>query len=103
MVHRQSFGRRAPAARPALSRSPVSAAPAEKANGDIGWVEHTDRELEEWQRQRRRTLPWRQLSLMASLCFGVASLVLPDSVNTAVQWPLYGLAAISFIAGLRRA
>jgi hypothetical protein len=40
---------------------------------------------------------------MASLCFGVASLVLPDSVNTAVQWPLYGLAAISFIAGLRRA
>jgi hypothetical protein len=39
---------------------------------------------------------------MASLCFGTASLVLPGAVNETLQWPLYGLAAISFLAGVRR-
>ena len=36
-------------------------------------------------------MPWPQLSLMASLCFGIASFVLPDSVNDNVDWLLWGL------------
>ena len=38
---------------------------------------------------------------MASLCFGLASFVLPASINDIVQWPLYGLAAVSFYVGVR--
>ncbi|HEU5019428.1 MAG TPA: hypothetical protein VFT69_15815, partial [Pseudolabrys sp.] len=39
-----------------------------------------DLEFAAWKKQRARgpRLPWRQLSFMASLCFGVASFVLPD-------------------------
>ncbi len=55
-----------------------------------------DQELREWQRARGFHLHWRQISLTASLSFGVASLVLPQYVNEAVQWPLYALAAASF-------
>jgi hypothetical protein len=40
--------------------------------------------------------------LTASLCFGIASLVLPDTVNDAVNWLLYALTAASLYAGLRR-
>jgi hypothetical protein len=39
---------------------------------------------------------------MASLCFGVATFVLPDSVNSAVDYLLYGLMAASFAAGVVR-
>lgn len=46
--------------------------------------------------------PWRQFSLMAGLCFGIASFVLPVAVNDAVQWPLYILTAISLWAGLHK-
>ena len=35
-------------------------------------------------------MPWAQLSLMASLCFGIASFVLPDSINGSVEWLLWG-------------
>lgn len=38
---------------------------------------------------------------MATLCFGIASLVLPDSVNDNVQWLLYALMAASLYAGFR--
>ena len=61
-----------------------------------------DEELEEWKASRKRIIPWRQLSLMASLCFGIASLVLPDSVNDGVDWLLYGLMAASLYAGISR-
>jgi hypothetical protein len=56
-----------------------------------------DRDLEDWKHARKRQfkVPWHQLSLMASLCFGIGSFVLPDSVNDNVQWLLWGLAAIS--------
>jgi len=47
-------------------------------------------------------IPWRPLSLMASLCFGIASFVLPDTVNDPVQWLLYGLMAASLYAGFGR-
>jgi hypothetical protein len=61
-------------------------------------------ELRDWKAQRRSALriPWRQLSLMAGLCFGVASCVLPDSINEAAQWPLGALMIASFYAGLRK-
>jgi hypothetical protein len=63
-----------------------------------------DDELREWKQARGRGhgIAWRQLSLMAGLCFGIASFVLPGWVNNAVQWPLYGLAAMSFYVGLRK-
>jgi hypothetical protein len=35
------------------------------------------------------------LALMASLCFSIASCVLPDSVNSSVNWLLWGLSAMS--------
>jgi hypothetical protein len=64
---------------------------------------HIDHELHEWKqaRQQRFKWPWRQLSLMATLCFGIASFVLPESVNDSLDWLLYGLMAASLYAGLR--
>ena len=47
-------------------------------------------------------MPWRQVALMASLCFGVASFVLPDSINDNLDWLLYGLMAISAYVGFSR-
>jgi hypothetical protein len=63
-----------------------------------------DDELREWKLARKRNfeIPWRPLSLMATLCFGIASFALPDSVNDNVQWLLYALAAASLYAGFRR-
>jgi hypothetical protein len=52
--------------------------------------------------ERPFKMPWRQLSLMASLCFGIASFVLPDSVNDQLDWLLYGLMALSAYAGLSK-
>jgi hypothetical protein len=62
-----------------------------------------DDELREWKLARKRNfeIPWRPLSLMATLCFGIASFSLPDSVNDDVQWLLYALAAASLYAGFR--
>jgi hypothetical protein len=61
-------------------------------------------DLREWKLARKQNfqIPWRPLSLIASLFFFVASFALPDSVNDVVQWPLYALAAASFYIGLRR-
>jgi len=63
-----------------------------------------DDELRDWKRARRRSyrIPWRQLSLMASLCFGVAAFVLPDTVSNTLNWVLYALMIASFVAGIRR-
>jgi len=63
-----------------------------------------DTEFHEWKKARKRHsgLPWRQISLMASVSFAVASLVLPDSVGDTLDWILYGLAAASAYAGLSR-
>jgi hypothetical protein len=49
--------------------------------------------------KRRFKMPWRQLALMASLCFGAASLVLPDTLNNELDWLLYGLMAVSAYVG----
>lgn len=63
-----------------------------------------DDELREWKQARKKKfqIPWRQLFVMAGLCFGIASFVLPDSVSDDLQWLLYALAAASFYAGLRK-
>jgi hypothetical protein len=68
-----------------------------------------DDELRAWKQERRQhapfRIPWRQLSLMASLCFFIASFVLPESVNDDVDWLLYILAAMSlwvWFSGRRR-
>jgi hypothetical protein len=59
-----------------------------------------DQEVLAWKEARGSTfaIPWRQLYLMASLCFGVASFVLPDSVNDNVDYLLWGLMAMSAYA-----
>ncbi len=61
-----------------------------------------DAEFEQWKSARRRNfkLPWRQLSFLATVFFGVASLALPERVNDNVQWVLYALMAASFYAGI---
>ena len=50
--------------------------------------------------ERNFKVPWRQVALMASLCFGIASFVLPDTINDDLDWLLYGLMAISAYVGL---
>jgi hypothetical protein len=63
-----------------------------------------DDDLREWKLKRKQNfeIPWRPLSLLASLFFGIASFALPDSVNDIVEWPLYALAAASLYVGFRR-
>lgn len=116
MANRPVFGRRANPQRPPQRARENSAAvvqSAKAASEDVALErpslppERTelpplDRELQEWKRARKQgfRIPWRPLSLMASLCFGMAFFVLPDWVNDAVQWPLYALAAVSFYAGI---
>lgn len=39
---------------------------------------------------------------MAGLCFGIASLALPERVNDGAAYGLYALSALGFISGLRR-
>jgi len=101
----RAFGRRAvqhgvPPGRAAAS-APASEGPVPAVAGGIVPVAH-DPELEDWKRARRWQPPWRQIAFTASLCFGVGSLVLPNTVNDGVQWLLYGLAAASFWAGWRK-
>lgn len=61
-------------------------------------------DLPAWKQNRKRgfSLPWRPLLLMASLCFGIASFVLPDTVNNAAQWLLWALTFASLIAWTNR-
>ena len=98
------FGRRVilqgpPAGASARARVAV---PAPQPPAAAKPVAPIDAEFEEWKRARRRNfkLPWRQLSFLASVFFGVASLALPESVNDNVQWVLYALMAASFYVGL---
>lgn len=63
-----------------------------------------EEELQAWKAERARErfsrIPWRQLSLMAGLCFGIAGFVLPDSMNDTLSWLFYALSAASFAAGI---
>ncbi|HEU0095836.1 MAG TPA: hypothetical protein VFQ52_05240 [Rhizomicrobium sp.] len=64
-------------------------------------IEMPDAELEAWKQSRRFVFPWRQVSLMAGLCFAIASFVLPDSVGDVFVWILYGLSGASFYVSWR--
>jgi hypothetical protein len=62
-----------------------------------------DEDFREWKRARKPSFHtlWRPLLLMATLCFGIASLVLPDSVNDAVDWLLYAMTGVSLYSWIR--
>lgn len=113
MVQTQPFGRRVnPQHRASRPMEPGEAGrPKEKAGlADVAvrrlspsLAETKPLTQESWQtRKLGSNFPWRQLSLMASLCFGIAYFALPDSVNDAVQWLLFALMAVSLYAGFRR-
>ena len=103
----QTFGRRN-AVQPRRENAPVrAAAPAERdVPADVRPIETVappvDEELRAWKESRRPQFPLRQFSLMASLCFAIASYALPESLNDTLQWPLYALAAASLYVGLSR-
>lgn len=113
MDSQKAFGRRVvtrPQSRIVRASVGVSSAKATVAAVQDEWVAPPttayvpaqDDDLEEWKRARKFQIPWRQLSFMASACFGIASFVLPNSVNDKVDWLLYALMAISFVVGLSR-
>ncbi len=115
MMNQKSFGRRsipqqqpsrggqkadlpAPVTKPVLaevSADKLSAIYRQLAVADAG----TEPKGFEPSVKRRFKVPWRQVALMASFCFGVASFVLPDSLNNELDWLLYGLMAISGYVG----
>ena len=105
-MNRASFGRRGASE---AARTPAFAAPVvcRERTAPVGSrvdaglsLEHdassVDDEVRAWKAQRSFTIPWKQLCLMASVCFGIASFVLPDNVNAGVDWLLYGLTAMTF-------
>jgi hypothetical protein len=81
-------------AQAAIAPTEIAAEPAFSL--DMEPAPDLNAELREWKAQRAFVIPWRQISLMASLCFGLGSFVLPDSVSDYVNWLLYGLSAMSF-------
>jgi len=97
-MDRRSFGRRGVSEPSSVPQVVAHAAPAEAVRPEPVTKPSIDDELDAWKQQRRYRVPWKQLCLMASICFGIASLVLPDDVNRAVNWLLYGLTAMSLYA-----
>ncbi len=100
----RAFGRRARSQAPKtpppvpvkFSRPGASAAEIEPSQPSV------DDELREWKKSRTRNFPIKLLALMASLCFGIASVALPKEINDEVQYPLYALSAASLYVGFRR-
>jgi hypothetical protein len=106
MESRHTFGRR-PVPQPPVPRAVTQAHPLEPLLSSLSpdaTLASVDDEIAAWKAARGPVIPfpWRQLSLMAGLCFGIASFVLPSTVNDAVQWPLYALTAVSLYVGLRK-
>ena len=96
MASQPAFGRRKAQATPAPLAPQV-----EYRRASTPPAEAADPELEAWKQSRRFVVPWRQVSLMAGLCFAIASFVLPDSVSDIFVWILYGLSGASFYASWR--
>jgi len=105
-VNRQAFGRRnQPQPRsepPAAAIVAPIAEPAPRPQVPPPRTDAADEDLRAWKETRRLRFPLQQFSLMASLCFGIASFALPESLNDSLQWPLYGLAAASLYVGLSK-
>ena len=96
-----AFGRRA-VPRVAAQAAPTARVVPEPGTPVVTVQPEPDAELESWKRGRRWQPPWRQIALMASLCFGIGSLVLPDSVSEVLHWLLYALTGASLYAGWRK-
>jgi hypothetical protein len=98
-----SFGRARRQPQAAAPLPPKRHAPAAEASAQPYPEDPVAAELAAWKRSRTsRSFPWRQVSLMAGLCFGIASLVLPERANDTAAYGLYALSALGFISGLRR-
>jgi len=104
METRRNFGRRAAARPPAAHAIAPAREPILPSLSPDVVLPSVEDEIAAWKAARSSVVlfPWRQLSLMAGICFGIASFVLPATVNDAVQWPLYALAAASFYVGLHK-
>ena len=108
MANQKSFGRRGnPQCQPSRSMraiEPVAQTAITEPAGRLVAHPVLEDDLRDWQMARKQNfeIPWRPLSLMATLSFGIASFVLPDSVNDNVQWLLYVLAGASLYAGIRK-
>jgi hypothetical protein len=99
-----SFGRRTtpippPAPLPVMTKFVRPGSPPTRAEPSP--ENSLEDELKAWKKSRGPSRYLKPLSLAASLCFGVASVVLPASVNDWVQYPLYALSAASLYAGFR--
>lgn len=115
-TQRPAFGRRvipqaAPAAalRPARVAEPAAPPPViAQPQATVSAEEiSVDQDVAAWKAARgsKFVMPWRQIYLMASLCFGIASFVLPDSVNDSVDylmWALCGLSAFAWYNGRKK-
>jgi hypothetical protein len=125
MNGQKSFGRRTPLQRQQLRAEPKRDAPAPDVKLVFAdtpsvapvFAETSAEELarlhkeiispaahDEWHEReqpakRKFKVPWRQVVLTASLCFGIGALVLPDTINDDLDWLLYGLMAISGYVG----
>jgi hypothetical protein len=108
-MNTRTFGRRNALPRPRDENRDVAEALARAEPAIADQVPHQiaspaapsiDEELRAWKEERRRQnpfrIPWRQLSLVASLSFFIGSFALPASVNAAADCVLYPLAAMSF-------
>lgn len=77
--------------------TPLPQIPSEP-EADSRFVDEIDFETWKSRRKIQRRMPWRQISLMAALSFGIGSFVLPGDINAIVRpvlWALSGLALAS--------
>jgi hypothetical protein len=104
-MNRANFGRRA-APRSSQPALPVLTKFSRPAPGIVRAPETpavaVDDEIKAWKKSRGPSPYLKPLAVMASLCFGVASVALPDAVNEFVRYPLYLLSAVSLYAGFHR-
>jgi hypothetical protein len=91
---------RAPTPRPAPEPSAPIPPPLVEHHDDV------DAEVEQWnalRKARKRSFrePWRTLSIVAAIGFGLSSWLLPDSVANITDLITGGLGVASLVAGLR--
>jgi hypothetical protein len=114
MQTQKTFGRKAqPQRPPAALRAP---APARQAAPEpaapippppvIERRDDVDAEIEQWnalRKARKRSFrePWRTLSIVAAIGFGLSSWLLPDSVSNITDLITGGLGVAALVAGFR--
>jgi hypothetical protein len=109
MQPRKTFGRKAqPQHPPAALRAPAPR-PAPEPSAPPPVVERhddVDAEVEQWnalRKARKRSFrePWRTLSIVAAIGFGLSSWLLPDSVSNITDLITGGLGVAALVAGFR--